>query len=174
MNIFNGVMKQCLICIVFFLSLNSFCQTASIKGFVCHGLSNMPSKYITIGLYQNKELIKPCKSDSSGYFIIENIRPGEYELKFSTIGYSFYLIPKIQLFADSTLFIQANYPCPNKGRNPKKICPYGHKDDIIPISYGLPSDKMLKKAEKRKCFLSGCMVSECNPKWHCTKHKINF
>ena len=54
-------------------------------------------------------------------------------------------------------------------------CPIdGHSDQIIPIIYGMPSEKLWIKADKGKVKLGGCLVSDDNPKWYCKKHGVEF
>ena len=44
-------------------------------------------------------------------------------------------------------------------KKPKKICPFGHRDEIIPIVYGLPTQRTFERAEKGRCKLGGCMIT---------------
>ena len=167
-------MKRFLIYILLALTMNSFCQTGILKGSFRNGVDHTPSRFITVVLYQNDKLITGTNSDSTGHFEIKNISPGEYELEFSFVGYQSYVIPGLQVFNDSTVYLQTNYPCPNSQNKSKKICPFGHSDEIIPIVYGLPTQRTLERAEKGRCELGGCMVTECDPQWYCKKHKISF
>ncbi len=154
--------------------MNSFCQTGMIKGIVQNGVDKNPSPYMTIGLIQKSNLVKGTNSDLNGNFEIKNIVPGEYELEFSFVGYQTYTIPNIQVTNDSTTYLEIKYPCPNGNKNSKKVCPYGHRDNIVPIVYGLPTERTLKRASKGKCELGGCIITECDPKWYCKEHKIRF
>lgn len=154
--------------------MNSFCQTGTIRGIVRNGVDNIPSQFISIGLYQNDKFIIGTNSDSTGHFEFENISTGEYELEFSFVGYQSYTIPGIQIFNDSSIYLETNYPCPNGNKKSKKICPYGHKNNIVPIVYGLPTIKIQKRANKGKIELSGCIITDCDPKWYCKEHKIRF
>ena len=56
----------------------------------------------------------------------------------------------------------------------KKVCPLNHEDGLIPIEYGVASEKMKKQAEKGKIFLVGCLTADCDPKWYCKIHDIKF
>lgn len=56
-----------------------------------------------------------------------------------------------------------------------KICPVGnHSNRIVPVTYGLPGDKLRRKAEKGKVKLGGCLISGCDPQWYCKKHNRMF
>ena len=167
-------MKRMLIYILLFFSINSFCQTGTIKGIVRDGIDNIPSKFMTIGLFQNNELIIGTISDSTGHFEIDSISAGKYNLEFSFVGYQKHAISEIHVFSESKIFLEAKYPCPFGNNKSKKICPFGHRNNIVPIVYGLPTDKTLKKASKGKCVLGGCIATECDPKWYCKDHKIRF
>ena len=167
-------MKQSLLYILLILTLNSFCQHGTLKGIVRNGVDNIPSPYITIVLNQKNKLIAATNSDSTGHFEIDNISPGEYELMFSFVGYQSYKIPKFSVINDSTTFLETKYPCPTGKSKSKNTCPYGHKNNIVPIIYGLPTENTLKRANKGKCELGGCLVTDCDPKWYCKEHKISF
>jgi hypothetical protein len=167
-------MKQNIIYVLLILTLNSFCQTGSIKGIVRNGVDKIPSQFITIRLFQYDKLISGTITDSTGHFVIENIRTGEYELKCAFVGYQYYFIPNIQILKDSAIKLEINYPCPYGNKKQKKICPYGHRNNIIPIAYGLPTERTFKRLENGKCKFGGCGITECDPKWHCKKHQIEF
>jgi len=32
----------------------------------------------------------------------------------------------------------------------------------------------MKRAKKGKIWLGGCVITECDPKWYCKIHKIEF
>jgi hypothetical protein len=167
-------MKKLLTIIFLTLAINTFCQTGKIVGNVRNGIESTPSKFMSIGLYQNDMLIEGTISDSTGHFEFNNIASGIFKLGISFVGYQPYNIPEIVVFNDSIINLEIKYPCPNGNKKSKKICPYGHRNNIIPIEYGLPSMKRMKRAEKGKCDLGGCIVTECDPKWYCKEHKIRF
>lgn len=57
----------------------------------------------------------------------------------------------------------------------KHDCPVCHKQDqVIPISYGYPSSIGIERANKGEIYLGGCMVSDCDPQWHCKRCKKEF
>jgi hypothetical protein len=56
----------------------------------------------------------------------------------------------------------------------KPTCIGGHTDHIIPIVYGLPTEKTMTKAEKGLVHLGGCIVSEDDPKYYCKIHQVEL
>lgn len=71
----------------FFLITNLV--SAQITGRITDVLDNSPLEYATAALYlqNDKSLITGVISNSEGYFIIENIKPGIYYIEASFIGY---------------------------------------------------------------------------------------
>lgn len=53
-------------------------------------------------------------------------------------------------------------------------CPKNHTDHIIPVVYGKPTAKTIKRAEKVEVYLGGCMFIPCHPKFYCKIHKEKF
>ena len=165
------------------LTLGLFCycliglaQSGTIKGVIKDGLSLENSFGISIELYRklDKKFIAGAVSDSIGKFQIKNIPSGTYDLKFSLVGFNEYTLSDVNISDDSTTFLDIRFPCPFGVVKSKKVCPLGHKDDIVRIEYGLPSMKTSKKADKGKIELGGCIVTGCDPIWYCKKHKIRF
>jgi hypothetical protein len=63
---------------------------------------------------------------------------------------------------------------PNPCKKSVKVCPENHTNKLIPIVYGLPGEKLIRKAKKGKVMLGGCIVTDCDPKWYCKVHKLMF
>lgn len=169
-------MKKLLIIILLSNLLPAFGQTGSINGKLQNGVDHSNSWFINVELLNETDdsKIAATISDTNGIFNFNHVKPGIYKLVFSFVGYQKYMLPLITVTADSTTFLTVSYPCPNGKIKSKKVCPYGHKDQIIPIGYGLPTEKGLRLAEKGKIYLGGCMITECDPRWYCKKHKISF
>lgn len=56
-----------------------------------------------------------------------------------------------------------------------KICPEcGQKDEVVPIAYGLPGEKMIKDVEDGKIVLGGCVIEDGQPRWFCKRDKYSF
>lgn len=163
-----------IICLLVFIAFNMKAQTGNLKGNVNHGVDFSPSYGVTISLENDSLGAYGDFSDSTGYYEVENIPIGKYTLKLAFIGYPEHIIQDFEIFKDSTLNLNINYPCPNGENISKKVCPHGHKDKIIRIVYGYPTLRMMRKEKRGKIHLGGCIVSECDPKWYCKIHKIEF
>ena len=169
-------MKRLLIFVFLFAAFFSYGQNGILKGNIKHGISLENSQFVSIELLRNSDnkQLTSTTSDSTGNFELLNIPQGNYILCFSFIGYQEYKLTDINIYSDSTTLLEIHYPCPTGSKTSEKKCPFGHTNDIIPVVYGLPSEKGMKKAEKGKIELGGCTVTECDPKWYCRIHKIKF
>jgi len=56
----------------------------------------------------------------------------------------------------------------------RERCPKCGSDELIQISYGLPTTKAVERANKGEIILGGCVVSEDSPLWCCNKCKYRF
>jgi len=56
----------------------------------------------------------------------------------------------------------------------KPTCIGGHTDHIVPIVYGMPTEETMRKAELGLVHLGGCVMSDSDPKFYCTIHKIEL
>ena len=53
------------------------------------------------------------------------------------------------------------------------VCPQGHhKDSIVPIEYGFPSEEMFQQADSGLIVLGGCELGDHN--YYCKRHAISF
>lgn len=58
---------------------------------------------------------------------------------------------------------------------PKEIkCPKCQSENTIPIVYGYPSPKGMKKAERGEIKLGGCCIGKNDPQWYCKNCKEEF
>jgi hypothetical protein len=114
-------------------------------------------------------------SDSNGRFKIENLKIGEYEIEASLVGYGRPRMREIEIYQDSTTFIQINLSQCEHDHLGQPNCPICNKTDAaIPIVYGKPTKSKLRKANKGKIWLGGSTISYCDPYWYCKRDKINF
>ncbi|MFT5821159.1 MAG: hypothetical protein ACI8ZM_002408 [Crocinitomix sp.] len=51
-------------------------------------------------------------------------------------------------------------------------CPKNHKDSIVPIVYGYPSEALFAKSDSGLVVLGGCEMGDEN--YFCKIHKISF
>jgi hypothetical protein len=170
-------MKALSILIFIFYSFNLYSQTSEING-----RFNITEPYLNyydvqILLKQGDGILMKSRIDSLGNFIFKNVPEGFYALIFDPLGFRQFITDSFFVFHDSTKQVIFNYPPPcryiyEEGMTPK--CIYGHSNKIIPIIYGLPLPKTMKKAKKGLLKLGGCIVSGCDPHFYCKVHKIEF
>jgi len=153
------------------ISVSSFSQTGSLKGHISFLDDNSDFCNLTILLVQNGKVITGTTTDNKGNYAINNIPIGIYDLKFSIISFRDKIIKDFAIKEELGTY---NFVFPDPCITSKKVCPQGHSDYIISIIYGYPTNRNLKKAKKGKIKLGGCVVTDCDPKWHCTKHNIDF
>lgn len=118
-------------------------------------------------------------ANEQGYFQFESIPIGVYSISVKQIGYRTISVDEVRVLEGSIVKMTIQFPhplpCPySYSSDFQPRCIRGHTDNIIPMVYGLPSKRMLKKAKKGKIHLSGCNVSGCDPKFHCVIHNIEF
>jgi hypothetical protein len=102
---------------------------------------------------------------------------GEYYVSLHHIAYydtSFIITVTGEPFTNLSI----NYPTKscqyNLTRN-TKVCPIMmHKDKIVPISYGLPTRRTFRIANRSKVYLGGCVITDCDRNWYCDRHKLRF
>jgi hypothetical protein len=141
-------------------------QEVSIKGNIIFFEDHLSMPGVQITLLQDNKVIKEVESDMNGNYSFENIETGLYNMHFKYVTMSKDIS---NINVSHNLSIDIVFPCTPTN---KKVCPLNHKNNIIPIAYGMPSAKMMKKAEKQKIKLGGCSLS-CE-KWHCKIHNIDF
>lgn len=62
----------------------------------------------------------------------------------------------------------------NKMNSIMGYCPYGHKDSVIPIVYGYPSEEDFQKSDSGMIALGGCEIPLEPDNWFCKIHKVAF
>ncbi|RYY33812.1 MAG: hypothetical protein EOP46_15350 [Sphingobacteriaceae bacterium] len=146
-------------------------QTVSLKVHVIDKDSLKYSLHLKLSLIQNDSVIKHPRVDKHGDYIFTDVPAGSYSLQLEELGTR---TRNISLNFTRDTLLTFNYPLPCeyvyvKGVKPK--CVGGHTNNIIPIAYGLPSKKTMRKAKKGKIHLAGCVVTDCDPMYYCTVHK---
>jgi hypothetical protein len=156
--------------ILFLLSFFLFSQSKDLRGHVIDK-NNSAFPGITVTMSYDGKVIRETQTDQNGNFILKNLENKSYEFKLSAIGYEDYIFKEFYFSGHDRVF---EFTFPNPCPKSKKICPENHSNKLIPIVYGLPSDKMIKDAKKGKIILGGCIVNDCSPKWFCKKHSLSF
>jgi hypothetical protein len=160
----------------FCYSLFCLAQNGKVQGLIRNGISSEASPYVSIqiGSVLGNGFFGETISDSLGRFDFYNLPSGTYDLNFGFVGFQPYKFSNVKVSNDSVTFIEIKFPCPNGTKLSEKICSFGHTDEIIPIGYGYPTEKTMKKAQAGKIYLGGCIITDCSPAWYCKKHKITF
>ncbi|MDA0379084.1 MAG: TonB-dependent receptor, partial [Bacteroidetes bacterium] len=63
-------------------------QQAILRGFVTDAASEQPLQGATIALKQEGRLVQGTATDGDGYFVLNRVLPGGYDLEISFIGYA--------------------------------------------------------------------------------------
>ena len=164
-------MRQFLNIMFLILSLTSLAQTADLKGHVTYRDDKSDFVGANVYLYKDGRMVINCLTGKDGNFILNDIAVGSYVLRLKYLDFKEKLIPKV-LVASGMKSLEIVYPDPCI--TAEKVCPYGHKNNIIPIVYGMPGEETIKKAQNGLVHLAGCVVSDCEPLWYCNTHEISF
>ena len=146
-----------------------FCQVGELTGEITDS-NNIGFPGLTIKLLKDGNLISETQTDFDGKYSFKNVTNGIYSIRISALGMREEKVENV-LLEDKIKVINLTYPKPCVDKT-KKVCPKGHKSNIIPIVYGLPTKKTIEKAEKKKIKLGGC-AQYCE-KWHCVEHDLDF
>ena len=63
-------------------------QQALVRGFVADGSSEQPLQGASVALFQSDNLVSGTATDGDGYFLLNRVKPGRYELRVSFIGFT--------------------------------------------------------------------------------------
>lgn len=160
-------MKALFTFLVLLSSTFGYCQIGQLKGRVMEDNYGFPG--LSVVLIRDSITLQKTQTDIDGNFKFENIPFGTYAILISFPGMREETTENIVLDTENKV-IDLFYPKPCVFT--EKVCPHGHSDEIIPIVYGFPSKKMMKKSDKNKIKLGGC-TPFCE-KWHCKKHDLDF
>lgn len=161
-------MKNLIFILVF---IQAYSQKGDFSGHVTdrHDGSNFTG--VTVELNENGKVVYEAQTDFDGNFVIKNVEFGPYEFKLNCCGHQSLIIKEFY-FSRNDRVLDFIYPNPCK--ESVKLCPQNHSDNLIPIVYGLPGEKLLKASKKGKVILGGCVITDCSPEWFCKKHKLTF
>lgn len=165
--------KFLLISIFFFPLLNGFCQKyGTIEGEIYDSIENEAIAYVNLFLVKAD---LGTFSDKEGKFIFNNVPAGDDILKCSLVGYGTPRRLNIKIFEDSAVYIKINLAQCEYQTSGQRNCPICDKlDETIPILYGEPAKKSIRKAEKGKIWLGGCIITHCDPHWYCKRDMVKF
>lgn len=161
-------MKTIFTIIAFFTLFIGFSQNGELSGHITENIgTGFPG--LTVELILDGKSIKVTQTAFDGKYNFKNIPYGMYTMKISAVNMQEEIIENV-IVENQQMVLDLNYPKPCLSN--KKVCPKGHSDKIIPIVYGLPTKKTMKKAENGKVKLGGC-TPYCE-KWHCVEHNLDF
>lgn len=108
-------------------------------------------------------------TDSIGSFSLSKVPSGRYVLHSQSTGTCEVCLPDVIVTNDTLveIDIQLQSCCLLGG---ELFCPKCLKSDqIVPIVYGKPTPKTIKRAGRNEVHLGGCMISECNANFFCNR-----
>ncbi|RYZ83492.1 MAG: carboxypeptidase regulatory-like domain-containing protein [Proteobacteria bacterium] len=165
-----------------FTCFTSLAQGGGIEVRITYSDSMPRSRFDSFN-FKNPVFVELFRGDTSVFYsyqtqdkpyVIPNLEAGRYRLVYNRTGLRPVTLYDLQVVAGTVLSIHEYYPGPCRfqyvGKRPPE-CPQGRKDHIIPIVYGFPSEKAMKKAKAGKIRLGSCVVTKCDPKYFCTVHQ---
>ena len=169
-------MKNILTYFIFIFSMNIYSQGSKISGNISLTNSDYTYEDLTILLVLKDSVITGATLKKNGYFeMLKKVDDDNYDLKITTNGNRDFVIQNILIANGDDLNLEILYPGECKYIKMKKPkCTQNHFDNIIPIVYGFPDKKMMKKYKQEKIFLGGCNITGCDPNYYCKTHKIEF
>jgi hypothetical protein len=148
----------------------SFGQINSVKIQVKNSKDSTNISDLSIYLVRDNNIILRGTSDVNGEVEFKNIPSGLFTIILDQLEERPKIISGCFINNEIKHFI-VFYPDILTRRQSRR-CPYGHRDNIIPIYYGELKDRAWRKVNKGKAFPGGCFPSK--NKWYCIEHKIDF
>jgi hypothetical protein len=165
-------MKRIFKYLVLLISFQVFAQTGSIEGNVIFKLDSsvLPGATVLIGGTNNG-----TQTDIDGVFELSNLEPGKYDLIFEALFIGQDTIRGVEVKENSVTKLNLGLPSECYNSTNSKACPVdGKTNHVIPIVYGLPNRRTMRKMKKGKVKLGGCEVNGCEPNWFCKEHDKQF
>ena len=171
-------MKYPLLVLFLFFRFDAISQNSVIKLDITITDTIKPY-FLDIFFNKDKKMAKRFTVGTSGSYLIKDLVEGDYDLEVFSFQSSARRLNlrNIHFNKDSTNLLSIIYPPPCKfiySKDYKPLCPFNHSDGIVQIVYGYPTSKTMKKAKKGLVHLGGCMISDCDPHYYCTIHKIEL
>jgi len=170
-------MKTGILFILTFFSIAAFGQAGKLKLSLTITSDTTYPYFLDIWLLKKDSLINRFTVVKNGDYLFRNIGEGVYSLKLADHIARELKIDSVNILNDSTTTLNIVYPGACKFIYPinyKPLCPYSHSDSIVNIMYGFPSKRMMTESKKGRIYLGGCIVTGCDPKYYCIKHKLQF
>jgi hypothetical protein len=164
-------MKGILTFYFFAFSIVVFSQNGQLRGHVTFLEDSSNLAGLNMYLIKEGKEIDTTFSDPIGNYLFKKVPTGTYDLKTSYVGFRDKLILNI-FIADSLQTL--NFVFPDQVNNIQRVCPYGDKDNIIPVIHEFANKKLMKKREKGELIFGEEVKNSYSPDYYCTKHKILF
>ena len=171
-------MKSLLIAAGLFLSLLCFGQTQHNKVAILN--ITLEFRPAIIHLNYDGMFLDSATLRNIGKLTYTNPKDGLYKVYISGPGNPMKLKDSIIVTNEKRLVLSIKQGGTCLYDHPKDyvpICPFNHTDYIIPIIYGLIAERgntYIKNQLEEKFRYAGCVTSDCDPKYYCKKHKIEF
>lgn len=149
-------------------------QSHPVRGILLDGETNRGyrGEQPILTFTQADTLVGKIGSDSIGMFRIPHLPPGIYDVHIADLFKRPGTHTNVVVTDNAQLTFVYPSPCrfvyTHKGIPP---CVGGHIDRIIPMSYGLPTAKTLRRAKRGKVYLAGCELWGCDPRYYCPVHQ---
>ncbi len=154
-----------------------FCQTGYLHGQIYDRHNSQGVRYVSLRLLRTT---LTTLSDSTGYFKIDSIPFGTYDLKVYREGVGDTTLTGLQITKDTIADLFIGYPWTCRYTQPRNevtenTCPICHKEGrVIPIVYGKPARKLIQDSRLGKVRLGGCVIFGCEPHWYCKRDDYEF
>lgn len=166
MRLFTPILFALLVCQF------GFAQTGTIEGSVWNLKQYDAIRYAEVSLTDSSH---STTTNWDGEFELQNIPEGLYDLRIRNKGFADTTLTAIRVLRDSTITLTIDYNLPCQFDYRIKTCPVCEKeDDIIPLSYGKPSEDLMQKEKDGLVRLAGCEMTGCDPSWYCKRDDVEF
>lgn len=156
-----------------------------VSGMVYHQGRDEPMPGAKVSFLASSTVKYQTSTDREGRFLIKKLRVGRYSIKISGFGITDTVFNDVALYGDTSLTIVYSVYCKFDRSAKDKTCPTCGKDDmVIPIRYGLllagvqkinrSETSEIQKPETLDYFPGGCVISGCDPNWHCKRDGLDF
>ena len=81
-------------------SIGTFAQTGTLKGIVKDKSTGFPLSFVNVVLEQSGNIVAGVASDIDGTYLIRSLKPGEYLIKVSCLGYVDFMKLNLKIVAD--------------------------------------------------------------------------
>jgi len=117
----NKIFYYIFITSLFFTASISFSQS-KLSGIVCNSKDKSPLAGVSIKVMNNDSVfITGIESDTSGLFLIKDIQPGLYQIKFSLIGYKEKILTTVKINEASDVFLDTVFLVIDKNYKTEEI-----------------------------------------------------